>query len=81
MVEKGLCLKTRDYLGRTPLLNFLSDGGSRADHFVKELLKLGANVKARDYEGKSVLHHLATAELSFWDGGREDLECKTRFMQ
>jgi ankyrin repeat protein len=54
MVKKGLSLESRDYLGRTPLLHFLSketSGGS--ERFVRELLRLGADATAKNYEGKS----------------------------
>jgi ankyrin repeat protein len=53
MVEKGLSLESRDYLGRTPLLHFLSSSGRGSVHFVEELLRLGADARAVDYQGKS----------------------------
>jgi ankyrin repeat protein len=54
MVKKGLSLESRDYLGRTPLLHFLSKNTSRgSERFVRELFSLGADATAKDYEGKS----------------------------
>ncbi|KAF4635278.1 hypothetical protein G7Y89_g2831 [Cudoniella acicularis] len=71
MIEKGLFLESRDYLGRTPLLAFLSDDNCKGcEHFVEELLRLGANAKARDYHGKTVSH------LSYQDADSGDVEMK-----
>jgi ankyrin repeat protein len=54
MVKKGLSLESPDYLGRTPLLHFLSNNTLRGgEQFVRELLRLGADATAKDYEGKS----------------------------
>jgi hypothetical protein len=54
MVTKGLSLESRDYLGRTPLLHFLSKETSHgSERFVRELLRLGADATAKDYDGKS----------------------------
>jgi ankyrin repeat protein len=55
MVEMGVPLESRDYLGRTLLLQFLGSSESiyGVEHFIKMLLSLGADVKAVDYEGKS----------------------------
>lgn len=54
MIKKGLSLECRDYLGRTPLLHFLSlENSHGCEYFVRELLRLGADVKAKDNQGKS----------------------------
>jgi Ankyrin repeats (many copies) len=54
MVKMGLALESRDYLGRTLLLQYLSSFNLRGiEHFIRMLLTLGADVKTRDYEGKS----------------------------
>jgi ankyrin repeat protein len=57
MVEKGLDIESRDYRGRTLLLSFLDNKSVHGNqHFVRELISLGANANARDYEGKSGEH-------------------------
>jgi ankyrin repeat protein len=54
MFKLGLSLESRDYLGRTLLLQFLgSDYIQGCEQFIKMLLSLGADVKATDYQGKS----------------------------
>ena len=54
MMEMGLDIESRDYLGRTLLLQFLAKGDSYGlYHFVKKLLSLRANAKTTDFEGKS----------------------------
>jgi ankyrin repeat protein len=54
MINMGLDLESRDYLGRTLLLQFCSrDHNGGIEHFVRKLLSLGADAKARDYKGKS----------------------------
>jgi ankyrin repeat protein len=54
MVKLGLSLESRDYLGRTLLLQFLGgDYIQGSEHFIKMLLSLGADVKSTDYQGKS----------------------------
>jgi ankyrin repeat protein len=64
MVKLGLCLESRDYLGRTLLLQFLDhDYLQGYEHFVKTLLSLGADVKATDYQGKSSKLKLPKLEI------------------
>ena len=54
MVKMGLPLESRDYLGRTLFLQYLShDNIYCRDSFVRMLLSLGADAKTKDYEGKS----------------------------
>jgi len=55
MVGMGLPLKSRDYLGRTLLLQYLGNPENiyGVEHFIRMLLSLGADVKATDYDGKS----------------------------
>lgn len=75
MVDCGMDLESRDHLGRTVLLQFLAKNETHdVDHFVKELLHLGADATAVDYEGRSALHLLARCELSYIDAGERDLE-------
>ncbi|KAH8669767.1 ankyrin repeat-containing domain protein [Tricladium varicosporioides] len=73
MVEKGLDLESRDYLGRTPLLNCLNDNNM---YFVEELLRLGADGSIQDHKGKTVLHLLVGTALSFVDAGPIDVQKK-----
>jgi hypothetical protein len=64
MVKLGLCLESRDYLGRTLLLQFLDhDYLHGYEHFVKTLLSLGADVIATDYQGKSSKLKLPKLEI------------------
>jgi len=55
IVKMGLPLESRDYLGRTLLLQFLGSSKNMhgVEHFIRKLISLGADVKARDYKGKS----------------------------
>lgn len=54
MVKKGVDLETRDYLGRTLMLTFLDNDSRHGNEiFVRELLRLGADATAVDYQGKS----------------------------
>ena len=53
MVELGVDLETRDHLGRTPLLHLFCTGNHEIEIFLKKLLELGANAKAKDDKGKS----------------------------
>jgi hypothetical protein len=54
MVKMGLSVESRDCLGRTLLLQYLSvDNIYGMEHFVKMLLSLDADIKAKDYLGKS----------------------------
>lgn len=53
MVKRGVSLETKDGLGRTALLIALMGTGGISLQFVEELLRLGANVQAIDYRGKS----------------------------
>jgi hypothetical protein len=54
MVQRGLSLESRDYLGRTLLLQYLGcDYIPGCEHFGKMLLSLGADAKATDYQSKS----------------------------
>jgi ankyrin repeat protein len=55
MVGMGLPLESRDYLGRTLLLQYLGNSENiyGVEHFIRMLLTLGADVKATDYKGKS----------------------------
>jgi ankyrin repeat protein len=58
-------INTLDETGRTPLLRFLPSGGGNSSDMslgIHRLLKLGADPRVCDRQGRSVLHHLCYAE-------------------
>ncbi|KAE9363978.1 ankyrin [Stipitochalara longipes BDJ] len=83
MVKMGLPLESRDYLGRTLLLQFLGSSASiyGVEHFIRMLLSLGADAKARDYKGKSAFHFLVARDLANEDHGEKDIATVTRFIE
>ena len=57
MVKRGVSLESKDGLGRTALLIALISSSESTLQFAEELLRLGANVHAVDYRGKSGKFH------------------------
>lgn len=57
MVKRGVSLESKDGLGRTALLIALIGSSESTLQFAEELLRLGANVHAVDYRGKSGKFH------------------------
>ncbi|KAH8429780.1 uncharacterized protein LDX57_007452 [Aspergillus melleus] len=60
-LKHGADLESRDHCGRTVLLTLLSSSSlsRRQAEYIPDLLRLGADVKARDFQGKSALHYAA----------------------
>lgn len=54
LLEEGLPLEGRNYLGETPLILAASNPNSKMALY---LIEAGADVNARDYQGHSVLDH------------------------
>ncbi|KAI9040280.1 ankyrin [Aspergillus affinis] len=52
-LKHGANLESRDHRGRTALLTLLSSVTSRRREYIPDLLRLGADVKAKDFQGKS----------------------------
>ncbi|KAL4889078.1 ankyrin repeat-containing domain protein [Aspergillus ambiguus] len=82
MLHKGFSLESRNHRGRTILLEFLANSYNQADvAAVKALLEHGADPRATDYQGKSVLHTVSRSTVSYRDGGEMDVENKFRIMK
>ena len=74
MVDFGIDLESRDHRGRTILLQFIcKENTDKIDCFVKELLRLGADASATDYDGFSALHLLMSCRLSNIDHDKKDV--------
>ncbi|KAI9037660.1 uncharacterized protein KD926_000146 [Aspergillus affinis] len=62
LIKHGANLESRDFVGRTALLTSLSAETRYDNRCIGGLLRLGADVKAVDFQGKSALHYASTVE-------------------
>ncbi|KAI9871021.1 MAG: hypothetical protein M1830_003524, partial [Pleopsidium flavum] len=78
LMHRGVDLETRDHLGRTALLHAACNG---AKTFVQGLVQHGADVTAKDFQGKRVLHLLATSRVCYYDAGAADIQEKVKLIR
>ncbi|KAK4244841.1 ankyrin repeat-containing domain protein [Corynascus novoguineensis] len=71
LVSRGADLEAQDSTGATPLMRCVRDEQLSFHRFMADLLKIGARLDTRDFEGRTVIHN-AIRNLSFQGSRAKD---------